>query len=176
MEFKVVYTKSFNGYLRGLARDHKKVVQAVRAAISEAGMNGEIKSLQRTKHGETRIPDVEKYDLSDGYRLVVQLVDGHAQTRAFLFCGSHDDTDRWLDNHRNYRWVKSTTDGTLEFVQITESEEKRHVPADRLDLESPEDILALPLLRVLSEDEWKRLSLPKEAYDFASCITGDDDE
>ena len=67
-------------------------------------MTGEIKSLPRTKHGETRIPDVEKYDLSDGYRLVVQLVDGVAKVRAFLFVGSHDDTQRWLDSHRNYRW------------------------------------------------------------------------
>jgi hypothetical protein len=57
MEFKVVYTKMFNGCLRTLDRPgHKKPVQAVRAAISEAGMNGDIKSLPRTKHGETGIP------------------------------------------------------------------------------------------------------------------------
>lgn len=105
MEYKVVYTKSFNGLLRGLQQHgHKKVVQGVRAAISEAGMTGEIRSLSRTKHGETRLPNVEKYDLSDGYRLVVQLVDGSSKTRAFLFSGSHDDTERWLDAHRNYQW------------------------------------------------------------------------
>jgi superfamily I DNA/RNA helicase len=176
MEFKVVYTKSFNGCLRALQQQgQKKPVQAVRAAISEAGMNGEI-SLPRTKHGETRIASVEKYDLSDGYRLVVQLVDGVAKIRAFLFCGSHDDTDRWLDNHRNYRWVKSTTDGTLEFVQVTESKEDLYVPADRVDLESPEDILGLPMFRVLSLEEWQRLDLPQEAQDLASTISGSDYE
>src|ERR1700685_1218305 len=98
MEYTIVYTKPFNTYLRGLMQQgQKKVVQAVRAAISEAGMTGDITSLPRTKHGETRIRNVEKYDLSDGHRLVVQLVDGKAKIRAFLFVGSHEDTQRWLD-------------------------------------------------------------------------------
>jgi len=69
----------------------------------EARVDGDMKSLPRTKHGETRIPDLEKYDLPDAYRLVVQLVDGVAKTRAFLFVGSHADADRWLDAHWNYR-------------------------------------------------------------------------
>jgi len=177
MEFKVVYTKSFNGYLRALHQQgQKKIVQAVRAAISEAGMTGEVRSLPRTKHGETRIPDVEKYDLSDGHRLVVQLVDGPARVRAFLFVGSHDDTQRWLDSHRNYRWIRSRTDGTLEFVQLTETKDDRHVPADRVDLETPEDVLALPLLRVLSPEEFQRLGLPAEAQELASRVCGNDYE
>ena len=170
MDYKVVYTKPFNGCLRGLLQHgQKKVVQAVRAAISEAGMTGEIRSLPRTKHGETRIQDVEKYDLADGHRLVIQLVDGKDKVRAFLFVGSHDETERWLDGHRNYRWIKNRNDGTLDFVQV--SELQRHVPSDRMDLESPEDILALPLLRVLSSDEWCRLELAGEAQAFASNIT-----
>ncbi|MBY0507496.1 MAG: AAA family ATPase [Bryobacteraceae bacterium] len=177
MEYKVVYTKLFNRNLRDLAQQgQKKVVQAVRAAISEAGMTGGIASIPRTKHGETRMADVEKYDLSDGHRLVVQLVDGKAKVRAFLFAGSHDESDRWLDSHRNYRWIRSKTDGTLEFVQVTDSEEKQHVPADRIDLESPEDILALPLLRVLTEEEWTRLNLSPPTREFASSVSGNDYE
>ena len=175
MPFVVVYTKSFNHDLRALNQQgQKKVVQAARAAAFEAGTDGEIRSVPRTKHGETRIPDVEKYDLSDGFRLVVQLVDGGAKTRAFLFVGSHDDTDRWLDAHRNYRWVKSRTDGTLEFLQVTERVEERHVPADRMDLESAENLLSQPLLRVLSQEEWDRLALPAAAAQFARSISGHD--
>jgi len=161
MAYTVVYTKSFNHDLRGLQQQgHKKIVQAVRAAAFEAGVEGEIKSVPRTKHGETRIPDVEKYDLPDAYRLVVQLVDGQAKTPAFLFVGSHADADRWLDAHQNYRWVKSRTDGTLEFRQVTERTEDRYVPTDRMDLESPEDLLGQPLLRILSAAELERLALP----------------
>lgn len=175
MPFVVVYTKSFNHDLRTLLRQgQKKVVQAARAAAFEAGTEGEIRSVPRTRHGETRIPNVEKYDLSDGFRLVVQLVDGGAKTRAFLFVGSHDDSDRWLDAHRNYQWVKSRTDGTLEFLQVTERVEERHVPADRLDLESPEDLLSQPLLRVLSPEEWERIALPEAAAHFAGSVSGHD--
>ncbi|MEO8360468.1 MAG: 3'-5' exonuclease [Vicinamibacteria bacterium] len=139
-------------------------------------MSGAIQSIPRTKHGESRIPNVEKYDVTDGYRLVVQLVDGTAKTRAFLFAGSHDDSDRWLDSHRNYHWVRSRTDGTLEFVQVTERVEERHVPADRIDLDSPEDLLALPLLRVLSPDEWSRLGLDEKAAGVIAGISANDYE
>ncbi len=60
------------------AEQHRseKIVQAVRAAMTEAGTNGMIESLPRTKHGESRLKNVEKFDLPDAYRLVVQLVDG----------------------------------------------------------------------------------------------------
>lgn len=176
MDFQVVYTKPFNGYLRSLQQQgYKKIVQAVRAAISEAGMNGEI-TLPRTKHGESRIPNAEKYDLPDAFRLVVQLVDGVAKVRAFLFVGTHDDAQHWLDTHRNYKWVKSKTDGTLEFVQVTEGKENRHVPADRMDLESPEDLLALPLLRVLEPTEWSRIQLDEFTQRYVASISGMDYE
>ena len=160
MEYTVIYTKSFNTYLRALLQQgQKKVVNLARAAMTEAGMTGEIRALSRTKHGETRLPNVEKYDLSDGHRLVVQLVDGVKKSRAFLFAGAHDEAERWLDNHKDYRWVRSDSDGTLEFVRVTDVA-PAHVPADRMDLESPEPLLALPLLRVLGDAEWARLALP----------------
>lgn len=177
MNYPVVYTKPFNQLLRALVQQgHKKQVQAVRAAISEAGMNGEILGLNRTKHGESRIPNVEKFDLSDGFRLVVQLVDGEKKQRAFLFVGSHDESDRWLDTHKNYRWVRSSNDGVLEFLQVTERKDETHIPADRVDLESPPDLLELPLLRMLTADEWSILSLPPLALDLAGKITGNDYE
>lgn len=90
----VIYTKKFNGYLRSLQdAGQKKIVQAVRAAMAEAGTNGSITSLPRTKHGESRLKSVEKFDLPDAYRLVVQLVDGVQKTRAFLFVGDHHEAE-----------------------------------------------------------------------------------
>jgi superfamily I DNA/RNA helicase len=176
MSYTVIYTKSFNGFLRSLLRQgQKKAVQLASQAMTEAGMAGEITSLARTKHGETRLPNVEKYDVVDGHRLVVQLVDGVKKTRAFLFVGSHQDADRWLDSHKDYKWVRSATDGTLEFVRVTD-QVPAHVPADRMDLESPEPLLALPLLRVISEAEWQRIALPESARNFASSITSADYE
>lgn len=169
----VIYTKKFNGYLRDLhVSGQKKIVQAVRAAMTEAGTNGAIESLPRTKHGESRLKNVEKFDLPDAYRLVVQLVDGKKKVRAFLFVGSHDDSEKWLDSHRNYTWVKSPTDGTLNFLPITYNEQ-RYVPADRLDLESPESDLQAPLLRYLNDTDWSRLPCSEPQKALAKRITGE---
>ncbi|WP_265211973.1 3'-5' exonuclease [Herbaspirillum lusitanum] len=167
-------TKSFNGDLRKIQNQgHKKIVQAVRASMTEAGLSGEIVSLPRTKHGESRIPNVEKYDLPEAYRLVVQLVDGVEKSRAFLFVGNHDDAEHWLDTHRNYRWTKSDSDGTLNFVLVTTEAPQRHVPADRMDLESPEELLALPVLRTLSDGDWKIVSIDAKTRSFVDSITGE---
>ena len=176
MDYTVIYTKPFNTYLRALLQQgQKKVVSLARAAMTEAGMAGEIRSLARTKHGETRLPNIEKYDLTDGHRMVIQLVDGVKKSRAFLFVGSHDETERWLDGHKDYSWVRRENDGVLEFVRIT-NVEPAHVPADRMDLESPEPLLALPLLRVLDESEWTQLALPPPAREIAASISASDYE
>jgi superfamily I DNA/RNA helicase len=172
LSYRIIYTKALNSDLRKLQQSGKRgTVQKIRAAFAEAATNGEIRDLPRTRHGETRIPNVEKYDLGDGHRLIVQLVDGEARTRAFLFAGTHDESDRWLDAHRNYQWVLSRTDGSLEFVQVTEPSEARHVPADRLDLESPEVMLSEPLLRVLQDQDWDSLGVPPAAREYLGTVT-----
>ena len=145
--FRTVFTKRFHGMLRNLDKAGKKeVVKKTRAAMTEAGTEGDIQSLQRTRHGETRLSNVEKFELGDGHRLVVQLVDGKEKVRAFLFVGDHAESDRWLDAHKGHRWVKNATDGTLDLVQVTERFEERTIPIDRLDLETPESVIARPLL------------------------------
>jgi superfamily I DNA/RNA helicase len=45
-----------------------------------------------------------------------------------------------------------------------------------MDLESPEGLLGLPLLRVLSPYEWQSLGLPDAALRFAEAVSGDDYE
>jgi hypothetical protein len=40
------------------------------AAQAEHQISGNIESIRRTQHGESRFPKAEKYDLGNGYRLV----------------------------------------------------------------------------------------------------------
>jgi hypothetical protein len=54
-------------------------------------------SLQVTKHGETRIKNCVKYELGDGWRLVTRQTD---KTCTFLFIGDHEDTERWIEDHK----------------------------------------------------------------------------
>lgn len=167
---RVVYTKTFNKDLRGLAQGGKRTqTMRARAAMTEAETEGEINSIPRTKHGETRA-DVEKYDLGDGCRLVVQLVDGPKKIRAFLFAGTHDEADRWLNTHKGYVWVTKPTDGTLDFVQV--SGPSSPAPNPEPDLESPPALLDLPLLRVLTPEQWDVLALSAEAKSYIAAVTG----
>lgn len=155
-----------------LMAGHKKEVLAIRAALTEASLEGEIQSISRTKHGESRLENVEKYDLGNGFRLVVQLIDGVKKSRVFLFAGTHDDTQRWLDTHKNYKWVQNRTDKTLDFVLVSPKEE-RHVPFDRLNLTTSEEERARPILDRLTPDDWKKLALSSDAREVVEAVDAD---
>src|SRR4051812_42494642 len=49
--------------------------------------------LKTTNHGETRLRNCVKYDLTGACRLVTVQTKGYC---ILLFCGDHDDCDRWL--------------------------------------------------------------------------------
>ncbi|MDG4477073.1 hypothetical protein [Thiovibrio frasassiensis] len=55
---------------------------------------------KRTRHGELRLNDCRKYDLSCGFRLI-----GLKRERRLIFTyiGSHDDCQRWIENNRDYQ-------------------------------------------------------------------------
>jgi len=170
---QVVFTREFNDCLRKLNGGNahgKRAVQKTRIAITEAGMEGQIASLNRTGHGEDRLPDVEKYDLGDGQRLVVQFVNPATQTRAFLYAGDHDDTERWLNNHRGYAWVRKASDGTLCFTRVAGTSK---VVTPDPDLDSRPALRELPLLRELSVKHWASLRLPEGLQDYALGVTAE---
>ena len=53
-----------------------------------------------TKKGEARIPGCVKFDLGSGYRLVCLHCGDHLY---LLFVGTHDESDRWIENNREIR-------------------------------------------------------------------------
>lgn len=168
----ILYKPCHTAIRKMLLAGHKKEVQAVRAALAEAVLDGEIKSIPRTKHGESRLENIEKYDLGNGFRLVVQLVDGVKKSRVFLFAGTHDDTQRWLDTHKSHKWVQNRTDKTLEFVMVSPKDE-RHIPFDRLNLTSTEEERGRAILHRLTQDDWKKLSLSPEARALVDAVDAD---
>ena len=171
--YRVVATKQFAKCIRDLTKKGKKGKDAMlkaRAAQAEAAENGEITVVPRTKHGETRLENAEKYDLGDGYRLVVQLVVPATRQRAFLFVGDHSDEEIWLENHKNYRWVMRDGDSTLEFVQVSEPTESL-TRAPVWDTESPESFLELPLLGDITEQQWSSTGFSTIAVAYLKGVT-----
>lgn len=62
--------------------------------------------LKRTKHGERRIQNCEKYDLGGGYRLIT-LLDGTCLYIAFV--GIHDEVDLWFKKQRDMDFSRGLT-------------------------------------------------------------------
>ena len=171
---RVIATKEFSKCLRDLVKKGKRGKDAIvksRAAMSEAATDGTI-SLKRTNHGETRFPNAEKYELGDAYRLVVQLIDPAQNHRAFLFAGDHDEADDWLERHKDYKWVHRKSDSTLDFVKVTFGGAVPSVVPD-IDTETPESLLALPLLRDVSEMEWVESASPATVVEYLKSVSGE---
>ncbi|MBA3008274.1 MAG: hypothetical protein KJ900_08830 [Proteobacteria bacterium] len=61
---------------------------------------------KRTRHGELRLNDCRKYDLSCGFRLIALKRDNRL---IFTYIGSHDDCQRWIENNRDYQDVIEST-------------------------------------------------------------------
>ena len=51
-----------------MERRGRMPITKVRAALAEAATEDSTSALKRTNHGESRLDNVEKYDLGDGYR------------------------------------------------------------------------------------------------------------
>lgn len=91
--------------------DKKGVLAAkqAKAIIDEMRHNGGdiplTVSLKRTKHGERRAHNCEKYDLGGGYRLIT-LRDGACLYVAFV--GSHDECDLWFKLQRDMGFPKGS--------------------------------------------------------------------
>jgi len=171
--YRVVSTKAFAKCLQDL-RKHgkpgKAAETAARAAMQYAGEHGEV-NLARTKHGEDRLPNIEKYDIeNNAFRLIVQLIDGQKKERAFLFVGDHESADLWLKNHRGYKWVRKASDNTLEFVQVTEPNTP-HFIIPQPNISVPDSFADLHLLRGLSDDQWSRLQLSNDVVNYARRVT-----
>lgn len=66
------------------------------AALQIAPLHEEAEC-KRTHSGELRLKNCRKYDLSAGYRLVALKRNNRL---IFVYLGSHDDCQRWIENNR----------------------------------------------------------------------------
>ena len=162
---KVVIPKDFKKMLSALSksgRAGKVCAQKAQAACTQAQLDGEIQ-LPRTKHGESRL-ECEKYDLGDGYRLVTQKIKSANEINLImLFVGSHAESDTWLNQHKNYAWVKRESDGRLDFIQVTPLSESRPPVQVEISLDTPDHVLDEPLLQGINKDALKRSGFDEDA-------------
>lgn|GEM_PF-3303907 len=174
MAYQVCFTKEFKKMLKDLQKNGGEAQQAAKKALlalSEAQLEGKINCAPRTFHGEDRLPNIEKYHLTNTYRLVVQLIDGNNKVRAFLFVGIHDDTEAWLNSKRGYRYVRNEKDSLVTPVLITERET---IGTRGFDLESSDEYMSKPMLGVLDESEINKLFSNQLQKEYVCKITPND--
>ncbi|MBU0663038.1 MAG: hypothetical protein KJ990_00695 [Proteobacteria bacterium] len=80
---------------------------------------------KRTRHGELRLNDCRKYDLSCGFRLIALKRDNRL---IFTYIGSHDDCQRWIENNRDYQDV---IESMLVPLTNTKDQQKNDLEAKR---------------------------------------------
>ena len=151
----------------------RTVIRKAKKAQKDGASLGEIKCCEKvTSTVETAI-DNEMYDLNDGFFLIVQLIDPVEQLRVFLFIGSMDDAEDWLEEHQFYRWILREEDQDVDYVLV--SEPSKYIPLiPDINTTVSELRKNLPLLLDINDEEWANLKLPEEAELFLKRVTTDD--
>jgi superfamily I DNA/RNA helicase len=126
---------SFSKDLDGLKRSSRKNYQKACEILMEIQQDIEPSAARRA---ETRIPKCTKYELSDGYRLVLQR-GGSDATMVALVVGTHDHVDSFLDGHKGYVFDEKTgqlrelrlgtaTESAVEMVPSAELQSEQIIP------------------------------------------------
>jgi hypothetical protein len=93
--------KDFGASLNALWRKggrFQKAAEEVHAVIGRSAIGEDpFASLRQTQHGEDRIKNCVKFDLENGARLITVRA---GDNWILLYCGSHDDSQDWLDKNR----------------------------------------------------------------------------
>ncbi|MCF8057437.1 MAG: hypothetical protein K9K37_12475 [Desulfocapsa sp.] len=120
MELCIIRTTSFDKHLNLLCKTGKRgALAAGRAELIIENLpripwhSPEI-LCRRTKKGELRIKNCEKYDLGGGYRLICTRKGKHL---FLLFVGTHDDCDRWLENNKGMEPEIDINDKSISFKE-----------------------------------------------------------
>lgn len=90
-------------------------VNKAQTIISNLQLGIDCSNLETNK-GESRIKHAVKYDLASGGRLVTVQKDGYAY---LLFLGTHDETEKWIDNHKGLEIAANRSTGRIQITHVS---------------------------------------------------------
>lgn len=160
---KITLRPSFSKDLDGLRRSSRKHYQRACEILLEIQRDLEPSAPRRA---ETRIPKCVKYELPDGYRLVLQRGDSDGVMVA-LSVGTHDHVSSFLDGHKGYVFDEKT--GQLRELRVGTATETavEMVPSAALQAEQKiPDQAPAPLFNGFTDGMLRNLGVPDE--DFAA--------
>ena len=101
------------------AREASRIIGSLTSGMEELN--------RLTQHGESRIQSCQKYDLTEGFRLVTVRTEGFIY---LLYVGSHQDVDRWLDRNRELTISADKQSRRIEITYVTKHEPRRQLPPE----------------------------------------------
>ncbi|MBI5327322.1 MAG: UvrD-helicase domain-containing protein [Deltaproteobacteria bacterium] len=122
MGIKFFCHKSFNRSLHELYQkggNDRRKVESVDSILGKKSreVSDPFEQHKLTNHGETRIKNCFKYDLKDGYRLITVQ---QSNCRIFLYVGTHDECERWLEQNRGKRFTMNSRNELQEISKGSE--------------------------------------------------------
>src|SRR5271163_3809939 len=148
---------SFSKDLDGLRRLSRKHYQRACEILLEIQRDIEPSAPRRA---ESRIPKCAKYELPDGYRLVLQRGDSDA-IMVTLVVGTHDHVESFLDGHKGYVFDEKT--GQLRELRLGTATETAVEMVPSAELRSEQAALEQtypPLLVDFTDEMLLRLRVP----------------
>jgi superfamily I DNA/RNA helicase len=155
----IILRPSFSKDLDGLRRSSRKAYQRASEILLEIQRDVEPSASRRS---ESRIPKCHKYELPDGYRLVLQRGDSDA-TMVALVVGTHDHVDSFLDGHKGFVFDEKT--GRLRELRLATATETAVEMVPSVQLQSEQPNLPQPhppLFGGFSDEMLVRLGVPSE--------------
>lgn len=126
-------------------------IAALLTRIGDPSLGEPFRGMRLTKNGESRIRHCRKYDLNAFTRLVTIQTEGYC---ILLYCGDHDDCDRWIERHRGLEPVVGENNRAIvTFRSSPDLEDQRVVAGEghyggKLYDRLPEDLFELLIQNV----------------------------
>lgn len=157
---RIVLRPSFRKDLDGLKRSARKQYERASEVLLELQRDVEPSVPRRA---ESRLPNCVKYELQDGYRIVLQKADGSEEVLIALAIGKHDHVDSFLEGHKG--WVFDPQKGQLRELRLATIDESsvEIVPsAGLVDEAARVEEPISPLYGAFSDEMLEHLGVPKD--------------
>jgi superfamily I DNA/RNA helicase len=164
---KIILRPTFSKDLDGLRRSARKQYQRASEILLELQRDMEPSAQRRA---ESRIPNCVKFELPDGYRMVLQRTESDSSLLA-LVVGTHDHVDSFLDGQKGF--VFSPTTGRVRELRLATANETSIsiAPSEAVAAESEIPAITTPLFNDFTDEMLLRLKIPQSFFDELRTIS-----
>ena len=158
---RIILRPTFAKDLDGLRTSSRKHYQRASEVLLELQRD---QTPSASRRSESRITDCVKFELPDGYRLVLQRAEGDGALVA-LAVGTHDRIESFLDGHKGY--VFDSKSGRVRELRLATSAETTIdiAPSPGLSPQAGTEPAATAVFEVLSDEHLGRLGVPVHLFE-----------